>query len=99
MWRPNCFASLWKETVGEVKGIKVGIETYLGGLTDLVGEILRFAVKQATERHHKELFMPARPRKILCRFWSVLILPATCALKMISQIIQTEIGRNAFDEV
>lgn len=44
-----------KETVGEIKGIKVGIETYLGGLTDLVGEILRFAVKQATERHHKEL--------------------------------------------
>lgn len=46
---------LYKETIGPVKGWEVAPETYLGGLADVVGEILRYAMKQATERNFAEL--------------------------------------------
>ena len=46
---------LAREKIGAVKGIEVNLETYLGGLTDLVGEILRFAIRQATDRRFDEV--------------------------------------------
>lgn len=46
---------LYKETIGPVKNLEVAPETYLGGLADVVGEILRYAMKQATERNFNEL--------------------------------------------
>lgn len=46
---------LFKETIGPVRGIEVAPETYLGGLSDTIGEILRYAMKQATERNFSEL--------------------------------------------
>lgn len=46
---------LFKETIGPVAGIEVAPETYLGGLSDTIGEILRYAMKQATERNFSEL--------------------------------------------
>lgn len=46
---------LYKETIGEPKGIEVDWQTYLAGLTDLVGEISRYVVKQATERQLAEV--------------------------------------------
>lgn len=49
-----------KENIGEVRNLKIATETYLGGLTDLVGEILRYAVKQATARNWKELEYSAK---------------------------------------
>lgn len=39
--------------IGEVKGIKVSPESYVGGLTDVPGELYRFAVKAATARDEK----------------------------------------------
>lgn len=46
---------LFKETIGPVKNLDISPETYLGGLADTVGEILRYAMKQATERNFVEL--------------------------------------------
>lgn len=46
---------LYKEALGEPAGVKVNWQTYLGGLTDLVGEISRYMVKQATERQQQEV--------------------------------------------
>lgn len=46
---------LYKENLGPVKEVEVNLEIYLGGLTDLVGEILRYAVKQATEKQLNEV--------------------------------------------
>lgn len=43
------------ENIGDIKGAAIDEETYLGALTDTVGEILRFAIKQATERRWAEL--------------------------------------------
>lgn len=44
-----------QEKIGPVKGIEVDLEIYLGGLTDLVGEILRYAIRQATDRQFNEV--------------------------------------------
>lgn len=46
---------LYKEKISDIRGVEVELETYLGGLTDLVGEILRYAVKSATERQFPEV--------------------------------------------
>jgi translin len=39
--------------IGEVKGIKVSSESYIAGLTDVPGELYRFAIKAATARDEK----------------------------------------------
>lgn len=46
---------LFKETMGPIKDLELSPETYLGGLADVVGEILRYAMKMATERNFTEL--------------------------------------------
>lgn len=46
---------LYQETIGPVKGLEVSPETYMGGLSDAIGEIQRYALKQATERNWAEL--------------------------------------------
>jgi len=46
---------LYKEKLGEPKGLTADFESYLGGLTDVVGEVLRYAVKQATKRQFVEV--------------------------------------------
>ena len=39
--------------IGEVKDIPIGFESYLAGLCDVPGELLRFAVKAATAKDIK----------------------------------------------
>ncbi len=39
--------------IGEVKGIKISSESYVAGLTDVPGELYRFAIKAATARDTK----------------------------------------------
>ncbi len=39
------------QTVGKIRGLKVDSDTYIGGLCDLPGELLRYAIKSATERN------------------------------------------------
>lgn len=46
---------LYKEKLGDVKGMPIDYETYLGALSDTTGEILRYAVKKATERQSNEV--------------------------------------------
>lgn len=46
---------LYKETIGPVKGLEVSPESYMGGLSDAIGEIQRYVLKQATERNWAEL--------------------------------------------
>ncbi len=36
--------------IGEIKGIKVSSESYIGGLSDVPGELYRYAIKAATAR-------------------------------------------------
>ena len=38
------------ETIGKIKGPTIDSDTFVGGLCDLPGEILRYAIKSATER-------------------------------------------------
>lgn len=38
-------------TIGEIKGLPVDSDTLVGGLCDLPGELLRYAIKSATERN------------------------------------------------
>lgn len=35
---------------GEIQGIKIDSDTYIGGLADVPGELLRYAIKSATEK-------------------------------------------------
>jgi len=45
------FATLLeKKPLSDIKGIKVDSDTYIGGLADVPGELLRYAIKSATER-------------------------------------------------
>lgn len=46
---------LYKEKISDIRGVDVNFETYLGGLADLIGEILRYAVKSATARQFPEV--------------------------------------------
>lgn len=39
--------------VGEIKGVDIGADQYLGGLADMTGELARQAVIRATERDYK----------------------------------------------
>jgi translin len=41
--------------VGEIKGYDIGTNSYLGGFSDLTGEIVRRAVYLATKRKYKEV--------------------------------------------
>lgn len=46
---------LYKEKIGGIKKWRVDSDIYLGGLMDAVGEILRYAVRRATERNLVEV--------------------------------------------
>ena len=41
--------------IGEIKEAKLTVDAYLGGLSDLSGEIVRYAVKMATKRNYEEV--------------------------------------------
>ena len=41
--------------VGQITGVAVSVETYLGGLSDFVGELARYAIKLATARRAAEV--------------------------------------------
>lgn len=41
------------DNLGEIKGLPVDADIFIGGLADVPGEILRYAVKSATERDFK----------------------------------------------
>ncbi len=42
---------LMGKSIGEIKGFKVDPDIYISGLADVPGEILRYAIKSATERN------------------------------------------------
>ena len=37
--------------VSEIKGLTIDSDAYIGGLADVPGELLRYAIKSATERN------------------------------------------------
>ncbi len=39
------------KSIGEIKGFKIDPDLYISGLADVPGEILRYAIKSATERN------------------------------------------------
>ncbi|OGH69403.1 MAG: hypothetical protein A2754_02675 [Candidatus Magasanikbacteria bacterium RIFCSPHIGHO2_01_FULL_47_8] len=39
------------ETIGKIKNLTIDSDTFVGGLCDLPGELLRYAIKAATERN------------------------------------------------
>lgn len=41
--------------IDEIKEVRLDYESYLGGLCDLVGELVRWAIKMATEKKYKEV--------------------------------------------
>lgn len=48
-------ASLFRQflsgkTIGKIKGLEIDSDTLIGGLCDVPGEVLRYAIKSATER-------------------------------------------------
>lgn len=43
------------QTIGSIEGFSVDSDTYVGGLSDVVGEIYRFAIKSATEKKFDEV--------------------------------------------
>ena len=43
------------KTITKIKDLKIDSDIYIGGLCDVPGEILRFAIKSATERNIKEV--------------------------------------------
>lgn len=43
------------KTIAKIKDLEVDSDIYIGGLCDVPGEILRFAIKSATERNLKEV--------------------------------------------
>ena len=38
------------KTIGKIKGLEIDSDTFVGGLCDVPGELLRYAIKSATER-------------------------------------------------
>lgn len=46
---------LYKEDIGPVKNWQADSDIYLGGLTDAVGEMVRYAVRKATSRDFHEV--------------------------------------------
>lgn len=42
---------LMGKSIGEIKGFKIDPDLYISGLADVPGEILRYAIKSATERN------------------------------------------------
>ncbi len=46
---------LQKKQIGEVKAPGLDEDVYLGGLFDMTGELVRYAVLKATERNYKEM--------------------------------------------
>ena len=49
------FNYLKNKTITEIKGVEVSMDAYLGGLSDLTGELSRKAVYLATHGHDKEV--------------------------------------------
>ena len=47
------YQALVDEKVGEIKGIMIGADQYLGGLADMTGELTRQAVLRATEQDYE----------------------------------------------
>ncbi len=43
------------ETISKINEFDVDSDTFIGGLSDVVGEIYRFAIKSATEKNFKEV--------------------------------------------
>jgi len=46
---------VYGKNIGEIKDIKIDSDTFVGGLSDLVGEIYRFAIKSATAKNFDEV--------------------------------------------
>ncbi len=46
---------LQKKTIGKLSKIKVDTDIFVGGLCDVPGELLRYAIKSATERKYDEV--------------------------------------------
>jgi len=46
---------LTDEKIDEIKGLDLSFSSYLGGLSDLTGELVRYAVNQAAQRNFKEV--------------------------------------------
>jgi predicted translin family RNA/ssDNA-binding protein len=44
------YTFLQRKTLGPIKGLSVDSDAYIGGLADVPGELLRYAIKSATER-------------------------------------------------
>lgn len=49
------YQAVTKGKVSEIKGVVIGAEQYLGGMSDLTGELTRQAVLRATEGDYKTL--------------------------------------------
>lgn len=43
------------ETIGKIKGVEIDSDTFIGGLCDVPGELLRYAIKSATARKFDEV--------------------------------------------
>ncbi len=43
------------KSLGDIKDFEVDSDTFIGGLSDVVGEIYRYAIKSATEKKFKEV--------------------------------------------
>ena len=46
---------VYKKTISSLKEFTVDADTYIGGLSDVVGEIYRYAIKSATEKKFDEV--------------------------------------------
>lgn len=46
---------VYKKNISALKEIAVDADTYIGGLSDMVGEIYRYAIKSATEKKFDEV--------------------------------------------
>ncbi|MDD4271488.1 MAG: hypothetical protein PHF50_01645 [Patescibacteria group bacterium] len=49
------FLVMTGKTVDKIKGLEVDYESYLGGISDLLGELVRWAVKMATLGKYEEV--------------------------------------------
>ncbi len=49
------FLVLAGEKIDKIKEVTLNYESYLGGLSDLIGELVRLAIKMATEKKYNEV--------------------------------------------
>lgn len=47
--------ALHEDSLGEVKGVEIDADIYIGGLCDVPGELYRYAIKSATEKKFDEV--------------------------------------------